>query len=179
MVLAAVNVATLLVATAYYYNKLLALQFDVELARARIEAGEQRRNHVTRNLSQFVRFYARYESGVMHDATKLRVDGHAPSAAQPSANDTIGQLLGRLNAVAEQYPNLRLTNSVQLFTSVVVSTESEIAAYEISYNDAVNMYATALNTFPAKVFGKLLGFKRYPFYKPEEPATLPFKELQL
>ena len=157
--------------TGYYYNMLLVLEYDIQLAWTRVEAGEQRRNHVTRNLAQLVRFYTRHEKELFKDVTKLRTGDAVPS---PGA-----QLLGRLNAVAEQYPNLRLSNSVQLFTTTVVSSETEIAYYIIAYNDAIRTYGTALNSYPAKVFGKLLGFEQYRYYKPENPARLVFQELEL
>jgi LemA protein len=176
LALAAASLAILIVATAFYYNRLLMLQYDVELARVQIEAGEQRRNHVTRNLTQLVRYYARHERELMKDVTTLRGRQRANAG---ESGDGSAQLLGRLNLVAEQYPSLHLTNTVQQFTTAVVNTESEIAAYIIAYNAAVNIYSITLNTFPAKVFGTLLRFHSYPFYKPPNPARLVFQELKL
>jgi len=88
-------------------------------------------------------------------------------------------LLGRLNAVAEQYPNLHLTNTVEQFMTGVVNTESEIAGYIIEYNRTVNVYRTAKKTFPAKIFSAVLRFRDYPFYEPEDRGVLEFAELKL
>jgi LemA protein len=178
LALAAASLAMLIVATGFYYNRLLILEYDVELARVQIEAGEQRRSHVTRNLTQLVRYYARHEKELMTDVTKLRNAQRGKAGALESADGT-AQLLGRLNLVAEQYPSLHLTNTVQQFTTTIVNTESEIAAYIISYNAAVNIYSITLNTFPARVFGVLLRFHAHPFYKPRNSAALVFQELKL
>jgi len=178
LALGAASLAILIVATGFYYNRLLILEYDVQLARVQIEAGEQRRNHVTRNLTQLVRYYARHERELMKDITKLRIEQRAKAGGAESADGT-AKLLGRLNIVAEQYPNLHLTNTVREFTTSVVNTESEIAAYIISYNAAVNIYTITLNTFPARVFGTLLRFRAYPFYKPPNSAGLAFQELKL
>ena len=178
LALGASSLAMLIVATAFYYNRLLTLQYDVELARVQIEAGEQRRSHVTRNLTQLVRYYARHERELMTDVTKLRNQQRAQAGGPESIGGT-AQLLGRLNLVAEQYPSLHLTNTIQQFTTSVVNTESEIAAYIIAYNAAVNIYSITLNTWPARVFGTLLRFHSYPFYKPQNSAGLVFQELKL
>ena len=173
--LAASAFALLSVVHGYYYNLLISLEYNVQAAQARIEAGQQRRNHIKRNLSQLLLFYARYEKEVMKNTTKLRSDGKTPDAADA---ETMG-LLGRLFAVAEQYPNLQLTNTVEQFMTGVVNTESEIAHYIIGYNEAVNVYRTTKKTFPAKVFSAVLGFRDYSFYEPESRSVLEFKELKL
>jgi len=176
--LSAASLAILIVATGFYYNRLLILEYDVQLARAQIEAGEQKRSHVTRNLTQLMRYYARHEQELMTDVTKLRNQQRAQAGVAENPTGS-AMLLGRLNLVAEQYPSLHLTKTVQQFTTTVVSTESEIAAYIIAYNDAVNMYRSTLNAFPARVFGLLLRFHAYPFYKPQNSAALVFQELKL
>jgi LemA protein len=159
----------------YYYNMLFVLQSNVHAAQAKIEAGQQRRNHIKRNLVQLMRFYADYERQLMKDVTKMR--GDAQKSAEPNG-DAMG-LLGRLNAVAEQYPSLHLTNTAEQFMTGVVNTESEIAGYIIDYNRTVNMYRTAKTTFPAKIFSAVLGFPDYSFYQPEDRSVLEFKELKL
>jgi LemA protein len=176
--LGTVSLVCLLLATAYYYNKLLTLEYEVQLAWARVEAGEQRRSHVTRNLANLLDYYTRHEKDLMKDVTKQRTAAGASSAGA-SNGEALGQILGRLNAVAEQYPNLQVTKAVQLFSTTVVNTESEIAFYIIGYNNAINTYTITLNTYPAKVFGKLLGFGQYRYYKPKDPARLAFQELKL
>jgi LemA protein len=159
----------------YYYNMLFMLESNVYTAQAKIEAGQQRRSHIKRNLVALMRFYAQYERELMKDVTQMRTDGG--KAPEPEA-DAMG-LLGRLNAVAEQYPNLHLTNTVEQFMTGVVNTESEIAGYIVNYNETVNVYRTAKQTFPAKIFSKVLGFRDHPFYQPEDRNVLEFKELKL
>lgn len=159
----------------YYYNMLFSLESNVQAAHAKIEAGQQRRNHIKRNLVQLLLFYARYEQGLMKDLTAMRSQGQKSG---DTGRDVMG-LLGRLNAVAEQYPTLHLTNTVELFMNGTVATESEIASYIINYNETVNIYRTTKKSFPAKIFSAMLGFKDYPFYQPEDPKVLPFKELNL
>lgn len=165
----------LCLAHGYYYNQLFSLESNLQTAHAKIEAGQQRRSHIKRNLLRLMMFYAQYEQELMKDVTKMRVDREKPRAPD---DDTMG-LLSRLNVVAEQYPSLNLTNTVEQFLTGAVNTESEIAGYIINYNQTVNTYRTAKKTFPARIFSAVLGFPDYPFYEPEDRGVLPFKELNL
>jgi LemA protein len=175
LALASSSIVIFFLALGYYYNLLFSLERNVQTAWARVEAGQQRRNHISRNLKELLRFYARYERELMLDVTKMRSD----SRKSDDANGDAMGLLGRLNMLAEQYPNLHLTNTVQQVTTGMINTESEIAAYIIGYNETVNIYSTAINTFPAKIFSTVLGFRPYRFYEPEHPSVLLYKELEL
>jgi LemA protein len=157
----------------YYYNRLYDLEANVLTARAQIQAAEQRRGHVGKNLTRLVQFYARYESGLMKELTDVRAKKAPPT--EPAAMQS---MLGRLDAVAEQYPNLNLTKTVEHFSESIVATETEIAQRIMAYNDAVNIYTTMLGQFPANIFGRPLGFRPHDFYQPPDPAQLDFREVQ-
>jgi LemA protein len=85
----------------------------------------------------------------------------APSAPPPP---DLKDLLAQLRIVAEQYPDLKLTQNLQQMSQSIIEAETEIAQRIMSYNDAVNRYTTVLDTFPGNVFGYLSRFPNYPFY---------------
>lgn len=163
-----------IVSHVYYYNLLVTQECDVLAARAQIEATKRKRDHVQRDLTQLVRYYAQYERGVLQQMTALRTKGSAPAPAPASPE----QLLAKLDAVGEQYPELNLDASVQQFSELITATESEITDRIIAYNTSVNVYTTTLNSFPGVVFGRLLGFDDWEFYKPEDPSALDYKEVK-
>jgi len=165
----------------YYFNWLTALEFDVKAAWAQVEAGEQRRAHIQRNLSRILRYYARYERMLMTDVTELRTDGDAPARGETKDEPGGGLdgLLGRLNAVAEQYPELHLTNSAQQFSEAIIATETDITDRIREYNAAVNVYTSVLNQFPGNLFGKAAGFEEAEFYSPTDPSVLEYREVEL
>lgn len=156
----------------YYYNELISLEYDVKAAWAQVEVTQQKRNHVQRNLTQLLRYYARYERAVLQEMTAMRTK----KSSEP-APETTEQLLARLDAVAEQYPSLNLENTVRQFSETSTQTESEITERIVLYNTAVNTYTTALNRFPANLFGKPMGFEEYDFYAPEDRSKLPYREV--
>ena len=160
----------------YYYNQFVDLEFNVQAAWAQVEASQQKRNHVQRNLTQLLRYYAKYEQALMTDVTKLRTE--ASEEELSTEGQTPSELLMRLKAVAEQYPNLHLTNTVQQLTLAVVNSESEIAQQIMTYNNVVNVYTTMLGQFPGNVIGPALGFQSYKFYEPEDRQILKYHELK-
>ena len=174
---AAASVVILVMASGYYFNRLLLMEQDVKAAWANVEALQSRRNHIRRNLSSLAQYYAQYEQEMMKDVTKMRTDNREPTRGPPSDNPG-GGLLGRLNATAEQYPNPQLTNTIQQMTQSTINSETDIANIIIRYNEVTNIYNTALHTFPASIFGRLLGFRDYPLYKPDR-NELGFVEMKL
>jgi hypothetical protein len=82
----------------------------------------------------------------------------------PKTKPELRELLSRLRVVAEQYPELQLSESIQHLATTIVDTETEIANRIMAYNEAVNNYVTVTDTFPGYIFAKLSGFPPYEFY---------------
>jgi LemA protein len=203
LVLFSIVFALWLVTHIYYYNQLTFLEQSVEVAWAQVEVGEQKRNHVSRNLLALARYYAKYERDTMSDVTRLRVSPEAPPSGgdaesapkgarggaadsgltkqghwADAANASPQQLLGQLRMVAEQYPSLQLNNSVQQFSKTVVDSEGEIAERIMAYNLAVHIYMTRRTQFPVRLFASVLGFRVREFYRPDNRAVLDYRELK-
>jgi len=163
----------------YYYNSLVSLEFDVLAAQAQIEASQQKRNHIQRNVLSLLRFYEGYERQLTTGVTEMRTRSEGDAAASGAEDDSFGSLLGRLNAVAEAYPALRLTEVVQRFVDAVVAIESEIAVRISQYNTSVNIYTTVLRQFPGILFGRSLGFEEPSFWEVPDRDTLPYEAIEL
>jgi LemA protein len=181
MIVAATLIATWAWSHIYYYNYLIDLEFNAQAAWAQIEATSEKRNHIQRDLRQLLLYYANYESRLMTGVVELR-NGRTRRklrADEVPPEPSLGEMLGRIDALAEQYPNLHLTSTVERFSQAVVASEAEVALRIMEYNNSVNMYTTALNTYPGKVFGKTLGFESMDFYQPKDRSVLEYRELEL
>lgn len=66
--------------------------------------------------------------------------------------------LSNLLAVAENYPQLRAVESVQLLQEQLTSTENRIAFARQFYNDEAMKSNTAQATFPRNLFAGMFGF---------------------
>lgn len=87
-----------------------------------------------------------------------------------SGEQTIdGQLAGLL-AVAERYPDLKLSDNFRSFMDALVVTEKELCDERMKYSDVINSYTTKLMTFPGNIFALAYGFEPVPYFEADQEA---------
>ena len=98
------------------YNALVRLRNLVQEAWRQIDTELQRRHDLIPNLVETVKGYAAHEREVFEAVTAARAAASAPGAgpaAQAEQENVLTQALGRLFAVAENYPVLRASENFQ------------------------------------------------------------------
>ncbi|HUV49756.1 MAG TPA: LemA family protein [Anaerolineae bacterium] len=184
----------------YYYNLLVTTQQDALAAGGKVEALMQRRNDISINLSKAVLDYSKYESGVFTAIVSLRsmlpksglndpefenllkkleqADGISPEklkgaqfdrAAGKKSADALSPFANLL-AIAEQYPDLKLSTTFQSLMTALIDVEKDMADERIKFNDAVNIYTTNMAKFPTNIYAAIFGFKDLAYFKAEEEA---------
>lgn len=78
--------------------------------------------------------------------------------------------LARLMAVAENYPDLKLSENFRRFMDALIETEKEISNKRMEYSEIVNNYTTQLRTFPGMTFAVIYGFKPVPYFRADGEA---------
>jgi len=177
-----------LVAHLYYYNLLVDLDFNVKASWAQVEVQLERRYHIQQNLARIVMGYSEYEKEVLTALIELRTSSTAADrtakataanddpAAKPTLSEQLKQLTkSELNnlfpdilVVAEQYPELKLTENYQQFSTAIIDTETLIAERITEYNIAVNDYTTTRTQFPGNIFAAIFNFEMSDFYEPDK-----------
>lgn len=165
------------------YNRLVALRQSRNNAFADIDVQLKLRYDLVPNLVNTVKGYATHEKTVFEEITAAR--SKVGSAQQ--VNDKIaaeGQLtnaLGRLFAVAENYPDLKANQNFIQLQSELSDIENKIAAARRFFNNATNEYNTCIHQFPANLFASSFGFKEEPFFdlgsdraQTEKPVSVKF-----
>ncbi len=66
--------------------------------------------------------------------------------------------LGRLIAVAEQYPDLKANQNMMQLSEELTSTENKVAFSRQAYNDAVTSYNNRRETFPGSLYAGIFNF---------------------
>ena len=163
----------LLVVLVLLYNHLVRLRNRTENAWAQVEVQLRRRYDLIPNLVETVRGYASHERATFEEVTKARAAAQEARTVpeQAQAENLLTQAIGRLFAVAEDYPELRATENFQQLQAQLEETEGKIAVSRQVYNDAVLTYDTALETVPTNVVGNLFSFEEKPYFEIEEPAA--------
>jgi LemA protein len=155
------------------YNRLVRLRNRVENAWAQVEVQLRRRYDLIPNLVETVKGYASHERATFEEVTRARTAAQEARTVpeQAQAENLLTQAIGRLFAVAEDYPELRATENFQQLQAQLEETEGKIAVSRQVYNDAVLTYDTALETVPTNIVGNLFSFEENPYFEIEEPAA--------
>ena len=177
MIWVVVGIAVLVLLIAIFvvvlYNRLVRLRNRVENAWAQIEVQLRRRYDLIPNLVETVKGYASHERATFEEVTKARTAAQQARTVpeQAEAENFLTAAIGRLFAVAEDYPELRATENFQQLQAQLEDTEQKIAVSRQIYNDAVLTYDTALETVPTNIVGGMFNFEEKPYFEIEEPAA--------
>ena len=145
-------------------NNIPTLDEQANAAWAQVENNYKRRADLIPNLVQTVKGYAAHEQQTLTaviearaKATQMTLPKEAlndPAAIQKyeAAQGQLGQALGRLMVVSEQYPNLKADQNFIALQSQLEGTENRIAVARKDYIEAVQRYNTEVRTFPGRLW---------------------------
>ncbi len=154
------------------YNGLIALKNQVQNAWKQIDVQLKRRHDLIPNLVNTVKGAMEFERDTLERVIQARnaaVNAHGVEATAQAEN-ALTQSLGRLFALAENYPELKTNQNVLQLQEELTSTENKIAFARQLYNDLAARFNTAQEVFPTALFARNLGFSRAEFFEIEEAA---------
>jgi LemA protein len=159
------------------YNRLIALEQNVNKKWADVQSVYQRRADLIPNLVNTVSGAANFEKSTLTEVTNSRASvgqvkldpSKAPTDAAElekfqQAQGQLSTALSRLLVVSENYPQLRATEAFQNLQAQLEGTENRISVERNNFNAAVQEYNTALGTFPTNMLNKMFGFQPRPFF---------------
>jgi LemA protein len=142
-------------------NTLVAKNEAVKTAWSQVDIVLERRADLIPNLVETVKGYAKQEQTVFGDIAKAR--SQLLSAGSPeqkiAANGQLDGALGRLLAIAENYPQLKSNENFLRLQDELAGTENRIAVERQRYNDTLKDYNIYVQQFPNSIFASSLGFK--------------------
>ena len=148
------------------YNGLVKLRNRVENAWAQIDVQLKRRLDLIPNLVETVKGYAGHERGTLEAVVQARNAALTASgpAQQAAAEGALSGALGRLMALAEAYPDLKANTNFQQLQSELSDVENKLAAARRFFNNAVSEYNASIESFPAVLFARQMGFTAREFF---------------
>ena len=164
------------------YNSLVQEDEQVQQSWANVQAAYQRRADLIPNLVETVKGAADFEQETLTAVTEARAkatsiqvsaeDLENPQRLQQfqQAQSALGQSLGRLLAVSENYPELRATQNFSDLQAQLEGTENRITVARRDYNNAVRQYNTQVRSFPTVIFAGLMGFDQKASFEAEQGA---------
>jgi LemA protein len=154
------------------YNHLVSMRNQVLNGWRQIDVQLKRRHDLIPNLVSAVRGSMDFErdtlTSVMDARAKALTASGPADAAQKEGQ--LSQALGRLLAVAENYPTLKSNESVKMLQEELSGTENKVGFARQFYNDMATRFNTAQQVFPATLVASTLGFKPAELFEITEQA---------
>ena len=165
------------------YNGLVTENNEVLSKWSNVETVYQKRANLIPNLQNTVKSYAKYEQETLTKViearakvTQITLDPtnmtEEDLAKFQNAQSELSGALGRLMAVAEQYPNLKADQQYINFQREYTAIENSIRTETVYYNDAVKNFNNKVETFPTSLLVMFFSkFKAKPYFKADEGAS--------
>jgi LemA protein len=150
------------------YNDLQGLDEDTKAAWSEVVNQYQRRADLIPNLVNTVKGYAAHERETLESVVKARAQATSvqvtpetlrdPAAFEQfqKAQQSLSTALGRLIAVAENYPNLKADQNFRDLQSQLEGTENRIAVARKRYIERVADFNKMVRFFPTNLTAKFL-----------------------
>jgi len=163
------------------YNSMVTMDEGVTAQWKQVEVAYQARMDKTKNLFEIVQSAADFEKGTLKEvmearskATSITID---PSHITPEqlqafekAQNAFGSSLGRLMAVAEQYPQLKTTDAFRDFQAQYEGMENRIATERRRFNEMAQAMNTYIRTFPKNIWAGMFGMEKRAYFEAQEGA---------
>lgn len=154
------------------YNSLVRMRNMVQEAWSGIDVQLKRRTDLIPNLVSTVKGYAAHEKGTLEEVIRLR--GLAQNAhgvgETAQAQGLLGAALGKLFALAENYPDLKANANFAQLQATLGEIEEQIQLARRYYNGAVRNLNIAVESFPSNLVAGRFGFVKAEFFELESAA---------
>ena len=143
------------------YNRFFSLKNSAEATVGQVKVAMKKRLDMIEQLLGAVKSYATFEKETLTGVTEMRA--RVGSAGPGDLNELEREsrsVLGRLLAVAENYPDLKTSQTVQNLMGAVKGVEDEIARHRYTYNNIAQQYNTMTDTVPSNLIAGVMGFQK-------------------
>jgi len=169
IVIVGVLVVLTLVLGVVGFNKLRTADVGAQEALGGIDVQLTRRADLIPNLVETVKGYAAHEKSVLENVTAARARVQQAASgddvkARAEADAALQGALVNLNAVAENYPDLKANQNFLSLQQQLAETENQISFARQYYNDAVATLNKLVRTLPWLLFSGMAGVRARDFY---------------
>jgi LemA protein len=147
----------------FVFNRLVRTRQMANEAWSGIDVQLKRRSDLVPNLVETVKGYATHERELLARVTELRNAARAlPDSdieGRAKAEGALSAALGRLLAVAENYPDLKASANFLELQQELSRLESELQMARRYFNGTVRDLNTMVESVPSNIIANLFGFQ--------------------
>ncbi|MBQ9608993.1 MAG: LemA family protein [Lachnospiraceae bacterium] len=148
------------------YNGIKKLDIKVKEGLSGIDVALTKRYDVLTKLLEVVKGYQKHEKEILTEVIKLR--SGMSMQERNVANQQMDTAFGRINLLAENYPELKSSNNFMQLQNAIVDTEEHLQAARRLYNSNVTAYNSMIVTFPNNIIAGSMGAVAKEFFAAEE-----------
>jgi LemA protein len=163
------------------YNSMVTKQEGVTAQWQQVEVAYQARMDKTKNLFEIVQSSADFEKSTLKEvmearsratSIQLNADDLTPEkmAEFEKAQNAFGSSLGRLMAVAENYPQLQTVGAFRDFQAQYEGMENRIATERRRFNEVAQEYNTYIRRFPKNIWAGMFNFDKKAYFESQAGA---------
>lgn len=163
-------VLALLAGLIVIYNLLVGKRQMVRNGWADIDVQLKRRANLIPSLVETVKGYAAHERQLFEEVTEKRtraVQAGDDAKQRGAAESELSRPVGKLMAVAEDYPDLKASDNFRQLQEELSDTETKIEMARRFYNGAVRELNTLIESFPSNLVAGPFGFRQADFFEIE------------
>ncbi len=153
------------------YNGLVSSQEKVNNAKSQISTQLQRRADLIPNFVKTVKGYSDYESETYIAVTEARsaVNNANSVSKQQEASEELDKAISVfVNAVTENYPELKASEQYTALLDELAGTENRLAVARKDYNDVAESYNVSIKKFPRSIIAGIFGFEKVDYFENAE-----------
>lgn len=153
------------------YNKLISNRIKVDEGWSGIDVQLKRRHDLIPNIVSTVKGFAEHEKELFTEVTEARNMSRGASGVGETAKaeSALNFGLGRLLAVAENYPEIKADKNFLNLQEELTELEDSIQHSRRYYNGCVRDYMMSLETFPSNLIAQQFQFEPREYFELEDP----------
>lgn len=174
-----IPVLIILIWAVWTFNQLVKMRNQVNEAWAGIDVQLQRRYDLVPNLLATVKGYMKHESGVLERVTRLRNEPEMGLPERAEQESGLSRSIGRLFALAEDYPDLKASEGFAQLHDSLVEIEDQLQFARRYYNGSVRDNNNLVEGFPSMIMATTFSFKGASFFEIELASQRSAPQIEL
>lgn len=152
------------------YNSLVTLRERVDNAKAQIATQIESRWDAVKSLIEATKQYSKHEAEVLESVTEKRANIGRDSSVEKiqEAEREFNNVLGRLIAVSENYPDLKASGVYQSTMDSINKFEDNVRNARMIYNDIVTRFNRKTKVFPSSLVAGIFNFQEREYFEGTE-----------
>lgn len=147
-------------------NKLNRAVVKIEEADSGIDVALTKRYDALTKMLEITKGYAKHEKETLGEVISLRKG--MSIAEKQDANNKMTETFGKINVLAEAYPELKSSENFKTLQLSVADVEEHLQAARRLYNANISSYNQEIVSIPTSIVASMKGFVKKEFFEADE-----------